>query len=176
VSHFAVSVVGRDRPGIVAALAEALLALDANIEDSRMTILRGHFAMMLVVSVPGEEPDPLRVRLEAVREQLALESVTVAAVDELEAGAAEPTHVVSVYGSDHPGIVREISVALAERGVNITDLQTRLAGSEAAPLYVMMLEVEAGDADIGGLAAALAQCGERARVEVSLAELGSDAL
>ena len=44
-----VTVVGQDRPGIVAAVAEALYDLGCNLEDATSTILRGHFSMMLVV-------------------------------------------------------------------------------------------------------------------------------
>jgi glycine cleavage system transcriptional repressor len=177
VAHFAVSVIGRDRPGIVAAIADGLLDLDGNIEDSRMTILRGHFAMMLVVSLPGDDAGPLRGRLGRVRDELGLEAVAAEPVAELaEAEAARPSHVVSVYGADHPGIVREVSTALAERGVNITDLQTQLVGTVERPLYVMMLEVDAAAADPAELESALGMTGERAQVDISVSELGSDTL
>jgi len=53
VARFAVSVFGRDRPGIVAAVTGVLAGAGCNLEDTSMTILRGHFAMMLVVSGPG---------------------------------------------------------------------------------------------------------------------------
>ena len=49
--HFAVSAIGRDRPGIVAAVSKVLLDHEGNIEDSQMTILRGHFTMTLIVSI-----------------------------------------------------------------------------------------------------------------------------
>src|SRR5438094_166616 len=52
VPHFAVSAVGADRPGIVAAVTGAFLEHGCNLEDTSMTILRGHFAMMLVVAAP----------------------------------------------------------------------------------------------------------------------------
>src|SRR5664280_1086412 len=45
----AITAIGDDRPGIVAAVTEVLVAVDANLEDTSMTILRGHFAMMLIV-------------------------------------------------------------------------------------------------------------------------------
>src|SRR2546426_220356 len=72
-AHYALSAVGRDRPGIVAAVSEALLAHSANIEDSQMTILRGHFTMVLVVAAPeGADIDALRADLEQVRARLDL--------------------------------------------------------------------------------------------------------
>ncbi len=179
-SHFAVSAVGRDRPGIVAAITAGLLELEGNVEDSRMTILRGHFVVMLIVSLPGQHDgngrEALERRLTPVREELGLDALTVAEVSELDHSGVEPTHVITVYGADHPGIVHSISAELAGRGVNITDLQTKLAGAEGSPIYVMMLEVELDDADPGELSAALAGVGHSAAVEVSIGELDTEAL
>ena len=86
--HHALSAIGRDRPGIVAAVSEALLAHSVNIEDSQMTILRGHFTMMLVVAVPGDaDVGALRADLDAVRAQLGLEALTLGELE--DAGPAE---------------------------------------------------------------------------------------
>ena len=62
-AEFAVTAIGRDRPGIVAAISAALLDLEGNIEDSQMAILRGHFAVMLIVKLPdATEPADLEGR------------------------------------------------------------------------------------------------------------------
>jgi len=144
--EFAVAAIGRDRPGIVSAVAEVLLGHGANIEDSQMTILRGHFTMTLIVSL-HDEPNQdsvstLRRRLDEVRERLGLEALSVSEVEHLDAAGAEPSHIVTVYGVDHPGIVHAVTAALAERQVNITDLTTRVfAGEEDTLVYAMMIEV-----------------------------------
>ncbi len=175
--HFAVSAIGRDRPGIVAGISEGLLQVQGNIEDSRMSILRGHFAVMLIVSVPDSvEPEHLARRLDAVRERLGLEALAVNAVDSVAPRGGRPSHVVSVYGADHPGIVHAVTSALAERSVNVTDLHTRLAGAGDHALYVMIMEVALGDADASEVESALRQAGRAAEVEVSLRPLGADAL
>jgi glycine cleavage system transcriptional repressor len=144
VRHFAVTAIGRDRPGIVASVSSVLLAHEGNVEDSRMTILRGRFTIMLIVSsADGVEVDRLRADLERAGDQLGLDAVTLSEVSDVdpEAGPA-PSHVVSVYGVDHPGIVHAVTSALAKNGVNIVDLTTRLVGDEeGAPLYAMMMEV-----------------------------------
>ena len=49
---FAVTAIGRDRPGIVAAISGVFAELGANIEDARMAILRGNFAVMLIAALP----------------------------------------------------------------------------------------------------------------------------
>jgi glycine cleavage system transcriptional repressor len=176
VPEFAVTAIGRDRPGIVAAVSRALLELEGNIEDSQMSILRGHFAVMLIVAVPDASAEEVARSLGAVRDELGLEAITVEPVDQVEAEAPRPTHVLTVYGADHPGIVSAVAGVLAAEGVNITDLNTRLAGTEDRPLYAMMLEVALGDADPARLEERLSEVGAREDVEVSLREHEAEAL
>lgn len=176
-AHFAVSAVGKDRPGIVAAIADALFDLEGNVEDSRMTILRGHFAVMLIVSLPeSRDRAELQSRLGPVGERLGLEALTVSAVDELDPDATAPTHVITVYGADHPGIVRSVADALAAREVNITDLQTKLSGVGETALYVMLLEVEIPGGADDEIRTELESVAEGAAVEVSITDLDVEAL
>jgi glycine cleavage system transcriptional repressor len=176
-SEFAVTAIGRDRPGIVAEISGALYELRGNIEDSRMAILGGHFAVMLIVEVPEEVgQDSVAGRLTEAGERLGLDALTVHPVSPVSGAAARPTHLVSVYGADHPGIVHSLTSALAERGVNVTDLQTRVAGVPESPFYVMLIEVALGESPAEEVAEALSRAGESAQVEVTLSELESDAL
>ena len=178
--RFALSAIGRDRPGIVAAVAEALLAHSLNIEDSQATILRGHFTMMLVVAVPdGVDTDTLRSDLDAVRDRLGLEALAVSELDEVDPDTeAVPSHIVTVYGADHPGIVHAATSALAERGADITDMTTKLAGEGAGDaLYALMMEIalpEASTAD--DVVSALSVVAEEQGVEVTVRELDQDPL
>jgi len=148
--HLAVWAVGRDRPGIVAAVSGVLLEAGANLEDTQMAILRGHFTMMLVVALPaGGDPDALREGLERVADELGLEAIAVSELAAAEAAdAPQPTHLVTVYGADHPGIVHAVSRELAGAGVSITDLQSHLAEPADEPsataIYAVLLEVAAG--------------------------------
>lgn len=169
--------IGRDRPGIVAAISGALLELEGNIEDSQMSILRGHFAVMLLVRLPeAVGARDLDARLERVRQELELEAIAVNRVDDLGVAATRPSHVLTVYGADHPGIVHAVSAALAERGVNITGLETRLAGAADSPLYVMTIEVAIREVSEPDLKAALSEVADEAEVEVSLRPLAAEAL
>jgi glycine cleavage system transcriptional repressor len=178
--HFGAAIVGRDRPGIVAGVTLVLLEHGVNLEDSQMTILRGHFTMMLVLAAPDAvDGDALRDGLERLVEELRLEWVSLQEVPEIEAGAdALPTHIVSVYGVDHPGIVHAVAAALARRSVNITDLQARVAGEASGqPLYSMVLEVALQEG-LGEdeLRAALEAAGGEQGVEVSVRPLEPDVL
>jgi glycine cleavage system transcriptional repressor len=175
--EFAVTAIGRDRPGIVAAISGALLELEGNIEDSQMSILRGHFAVMLIVKLPdGSDAGDLEDRLQRVRQELELEAVAVNRVDDLGAAGTRPSHVITVYGADHSGIVHAASAALAERGVNITGLETRLTGALDSPLYVMIIEAAIPEASEPDLEAALSEVAEQAEVEVSVRPLAAEAL
>lgn len=147
--HVAVTAIGVDRPGIVAGVTEAIRDLGGNLEDVSSTILRGHFAMMLVVAAPGGvSADDLGA---ALREAVGPLGVSITAAD-VEAGVPDrpqATHALVVYGSDRPGIVAGIARLLADRGVNVTNLSCRLVG-EREPVYAMVAEVEvpAGQEDL----------------------------
>jgi glycine cleavage system transcriptional repressor len=176
--HLALSAIGKDRPGIVAAVTRVLLDHGLNIEDSQATILRGQFTMVLVVAVPDElDREALAADLEAVRSELALEALALQDVEEMEEAPPRPSHMVTVYGVDHPGIVHRATSALAERGVDITDLNTRLVGAAEQPLYALMMEVALPEeAEADDLRTALEEVGRREGVEVTLHELEQEAL
>jgi glycine cleavage system transcriptional repressor len=140
--HVAVTAVGADRPGIVAAVTKVLVESGCNLEDTSMTILRGHFAMMLVVDTPaGSTPEHLEQALAEPAAALDL-VITVRPIDEVTAAA--PTGdpwTVSVYGADRPGIVHGVADMLAGLGINIVDLTTRVVGTPEEPVYAMLLDV-----------------------------------
>jgi glycine cleavage system transcriptional repressor len=162
----------------VAAVTGALLTHDLNVEDSQMTILRGHFTMVLIVSGPDTlDAEELRAELDRVAVQLDLEALSVADVADAGGAPPEPTHIATVYGADHPGIVHAAAVAVAEHGGNITDLNTRLNDDAGAgALYVLMMEIATPPGGVDALRAALEEMGRGEGVEVSLRELEHDEL
>jgi glycine cleavage system transcriptional repressor len=176
VPEFAVTAIGRDRPGIAAAISGALLELEGNIEDSQMSILRGQFAVVLIVSLADPvDREAVADRLAGVRTDLGLEAITINPIDPGVEGA-RPSHVIRVHGADHPGIVHSIASALAERAVNITGLETRIAGAADARVYVMIIEVALEGAAEAEVETALREVAGRAGVEVSISPLESEAL
>jgi len=159
---FALAAIGRDRPGIVAAVAKVLYEQGCNVEDSQMTLLRGNFSIMLVLASPqGTTAESL---YEALRGVCAGMGLTFSVLDvEDTADVPHPSHVLTVYGADKPGILYRVTQTLAGAGVNITDLNSRLVGV-AEPVYAVMLE--------------LAVAGDPAELEATLktiaAEIGVD--
>ena len=142
-AHFVVTIISKDRPGIVADTSEVLYRLGCNIEDSSCTMLGGDFAMILIVS--HERPFP-KTRLvdefKQLHERTGL-AIHVRSLSEEEICPVKEEGelcLVSVYGSDQPGIVYRVTRELADRRVNITDLNTRLIGTKEEPVYVLMLE------------------------------------
>lgn len=170
---FSVSVVGRDRPGIVAGISRILFELGCNIEDSSSTILSGQFAMLLVVGFPGAaSPEALDRAFAPVRSGMGL-MVSVNALNEedvsREKGPRGTPHILSVYGADRPGIVYRVTRELADRGVNVTDLNTQVVGSKERPVYVMVIEADIpDDFDMKGLEGALEGLRRELQVSISI--------
>jgi glycine cleavage system transcriptional repressor len=130
--------------------------------------------MMLVVDAPSNA-DELRASLEASAGPLGV-TVTVSDVEEGAPDRPIATHVVSVYGSDHPGIVAGIAEALAGAKANITELSCRLTSAEQ-PVYVMVAEVAIpADVDPDRLAADVAATGRGLGVDVSFSPIDVETL
>ena len=129
----------------------------------------------------GQAPDPVlhhqRRRLLEVHPELAaagtrleLEAVGFSPLAEVDPAAEpEPSHVVTVYGVDHPGIVHAVTSALAQRGVDITDLTTRVL-SEG--IYALMMEVSVPP----GTEIELEAVAQEQGVDVTVRPLESDVL
>lgn len=147
--------VGRDRVGIVAELTDALFALGCNLLDSSMTLLRGEFAIILMLTIPEHLQLPeLQKKLEIVQQRLGF-SLHLRELAEDEMRKVEETgsgFIISVYGADKPGIVSGVTRKLSELGVNITDVETKRSTPSARstdgaastkPIFLMVLEVTA---------------------------------
>jgi glycine cleavage system transcriptional repressor len=172
VTLLAVTVVGHDRPGIIADVTGVLARLGLNLEDSTMTLLRGHFAMMLICA--GESGE---AAVEGALAPLTADGsllVTARAVPpEQAAGGVGRPYVLTVHGGDRPGIVSAVTRELAAAGGNITDLTTRLTGE----LYVVVAEVDLPpDVQLPPLADRLAAVGRELGVGVSLRPQETDVL
>jgi glycine cleavage system transcriptional repressor len=141
-NHFALTIVGRDRPGIVSQVTEILFKQGCNLADSSCSILGGQFAMILILGHP-EFTD--RASFGDAFKPLEDADLTVA-LRVLKPGGEIRSHIegdlcmISVYGADKPGIVYRVANVLGEKKVNITDLNTKLVGTEDRPVYVMVIE------------------------------------
>lgn len=118
---FILTVIGEDRPGLVSALSAPVNAHGASWMRSQMSRLAGKFAGIVLVSVDDDRFDALAADLAALEAQglhVALERT-----DEPAERASVWLHL-ELLGADHPGIVAEVSAALADRDVSIEELTT----------------------------------------------------
>lgn len=168
----AITVLGHDRPGIIAETTDRLAGLGLNLEDSTMTLLRGHFAMTLVCagSVPAAD---IEASLAPLTDGGSL-TVTVREIPEEPVGPASGSPwVLTVHGGDRPGIVSSVVAEVARVGGNITDLSTRLAGD----LYLLVAEIDLpAGADVAAVGSAIADVADTLGVGATLRPAEADEL
>ncbi len=164
------TLLGPDRPGLVEAIAEPIAQHGGNWLESRMAHLAGKFAGILRIEVPAGQEAALVAALRGL-EGTGLKLTIDAGPSAAGLPGARP-FVLDLVGLDRPGIVREISHALAEHGVNIEELTT---DRTAAPMSGELLfrsrarvSVPAG-ADPGRLRERLERLAGDLMVQVSLA-------
>ena len=129
-----VTIIGKDRSGLVNSVASAIAAHGGNWEQSNMSHLAGHFAGIVLVTVPDSSADALSDALEDL-ETTGLLSVTV---ERAVPGTTSPTRsfALELVGQDRPGIIHDISHALAAKSVSIAELETE---TRSAPMAGGML-------------------------------------
>lgn len=127
--YLVVTALGSDRPGIVEQLSEVIVRHGGNITESRMTVLGGEFAMLILVDGAADAIGRIQQDLSQVESHLELKIVTKKTSPRALTRKLLPWRV-SVVSMDNPGIVHKVADFFAEREINIEELETR---SYAAP-------------------------------------------
>lgn len=138
---FMLTLVGEDRPGIVAEVSTTLFDAGCNLGEASMIRLGGNFTIMLMVQYTGDAGSLTHV-LQPVADALQLR-LHVDAIEGHLHQHAEPDVRITVYGADRAGIVAQVTGSLAEAGLHITDLESSVGGNEAKPIYIMYIEGQA---------------------------------
>ena len=139
-----ITAVGRDRPGIVDQISGVIFREGCNLEDSRMSILGGHFALILFATGPTAAIESVSGSLPTFAAEAGL-SVRVhpTAVDE-DGGTSEALlYRITAVSMDHPGIVHKVSNLLAQHGVNVASLETRVTHAPTTGTPVFSLSIDA---------------------------------
>ncbi|MGA1862128.1 ACT domain-containing protein [Deferribacter thermophilus] len=140
-NFYALTFISEDRPGIVAKVSKILYENNFNIEDSSSTLLKGFFSMILIVSTDKDyKVNEIKKKFAPLVKELGM-ATSVRKIEKFQKLPDGKTFIISVYGADKPGIVYTVSNFLAEKHINIVDLQTKVAGSDKKPVYIMVLEV-----------------------------------
>jgi len=175
--YYVLSAIGKDRPGIVADVSELIFECGCNLEDSSMTLLGDHFALLIMLSGEGEE---LTERLQRGCKRLEWDKGLTVFLSPLREGAALPprkpeaNYELRVVGLDRAGIVYKTSRLLASKGINITDLHTHVepAATTGSPVFTMVVELTVPqELDKKALRAELEALAEEMHVELSLTKL-----
>ncbi len=128
-ASWVMTIIGRDRPGLVDQLAGVVAQHGGNWLESRMSRLGGQFAGILRIQVPPAGESALAAALTGLEEQ----GLKIIVYPDPTGGEppAPTLATLKLVGHDRPGIVRQISSALARQGVNVEELVT---GCESAPM------------------------------------------
>ncbi|MDR3047788.1 MAG: hypothetical protein LBU51_09325 [Bacteroidales bacterium] len=140
--YISLTAIGKDKPGIVSAIAEVLYDAKCNIEDSTMTILHGQFAMILILCVPENISEVfLFEKLQKSSKTLGM-FISYTNIDSYSPKKylSSNPFIISVYGADKTGLVYNVSKYLAENEINITDVQTSLSKHKDDNTYIMIIE------------------------------------
>jgi len=142
-NYLVISAIGEDRPGTIDRLARAILEHNCNIEDSRMSVLGGSFAQILLVAGKWNNLAKLESTLSNLQDQLHL-TITTRHTELREAPARVLSYTVDVVSLNQPGIVGKLSSFFASRGINIHDMATNAyrAAHTASPMFSVRMTVD----------------------------------
>jgi len=138
-----ISVIGEDRPGILAAVSDRLYANGCNIEDVSQTILQSVFGALFIVSTAaGTDSKQLQANLTKVLSVLNLDIyVREKGFAAPQSVAAQP-FIVTTLGPDQPGLVRGVTSVFARHAVNVTNLKGVFKGGDDPGNNIMIFEVD----------------------------------
>jgi len=121
-TQLVITALGEDRPGIVGALSETLSSRKLNIEDSRMSVLGGEFALLMLVGGMSSSIEALVNDVASLEQTLGMK-LLVKPTESRTAAVLAPCSV-EVVSIDHPGIVQDITGFFSQRHINIVKMDT----------------------------------------------------
>ena len=146
--RYVLTVIGKDKPGIIAHVTGLLFRFGCNLEDATMSILEGEFAMVLIVHMPRRtRPEDLKEAFLQTQKKWKLELffrpfAPKGSLSDKTHQKGTVSYLISGIGRDRTGIVYQMSRLLADKGFNITDLNSRILGRGQKALYSLLLEVD----------------------------------
>ena len=138
-----ISTIGHDRPGLVSDITAVATDLGLNIEDSRMTVLGGEFAVLMAVEGSDADLATFNTTLSELCSGRDLAYIYRPTRERSDSAPTRP-YTASVVAIDHPGIVHAIAVFFSARGINIRDLKTETtpAAHTGTPIFNVSLVAE----------------------------------
>ena len=168
-----ISALGEDRPGIVDELSNIIYKNSLNIEDSRMTVLGGEFAILLLVSGEKEAIEAIQTQANDIEQALQMRLLIKVTTDSSPIENAIP-YAVEVAALDNPGIVNNIASFFSERDINIVNLQTESysAPHTGSPMFALHMTIGiSADTNIAQLRDAFMQTCDELNLDAELTNL-----
>ena len=168
-----ISALGADRAGIVDELSNIIYTHELNIEDSRMTVLGGEFAILLLVSGELSAIESLQAKSTDIEQALQMRLLIKLTTESSPTDNSIP-YSVEVAAIDHPGIVNNISRFFSSRNINIVNLQTEryAAPHTGSPMFALHMTIGvSADTNIAQLREAFTEVCDELNLDAELNSL-----
>ena len=142
-NYLVITALGSDRPGIIDELAQYITDHECNIEDSRMSVLGGEFAIMLLVSGNWNTMAKLQDQISTLEKKLGL-SITSKTTELRQPSKKTLPYMAEVISLDHPGIVNKLANFFSTRNINIEEMTTNTyaAAHTGTPMFSVHMEID----------------------------------
>lgn len=168
-----ISALGNDRPGIVDQLSDIIYSHGLNIEDSRMTVLGGEFAVLLLISGEQSAIEKLQQKSSDIEQSLNMRLLIKTTTETVSTGYSIP-YSVEVAALDHPGIVNNIAHFFSSSNINIVNLDTEryAAPHTGSPMFALHMTIGiSADTNIAQLREAFSEFCDEQNLDAELNNL-----
>ena len=168
-TSYIITFIGDDRPGLVEQMSSVIESNRGNWLESRLSQLGGKFAGLILVSLPADSGDALRAELKALSATGL--SVKVTPTSDTSLSPEGRAITLTVLGPDRLGIVREISRALAERQINVIEMDSQVDSAAMSGELLFRARIDAhipADTDLDNLHDTLEDIPEHMTLDIDL--------
>lgn len=142
-SSLVLTALGADQAGLIARLSQAVADNDCNIEDSRMSVLGGEFAILMLITGHWDKLAKLEISLDKLQATTGLTIITKR-TESRQINQRKIPYSIEVVSIDHPGIVYQLAEFMSTRSINIHDMATSAlaAAHTGTPIFTLNMTVE----------------------------------
>ena len=161
-----ITAIGSDRPGIVSELSGIITTHGGNVEESRMSRLGSDFAIIMLVSVSTDWEESLEVALQSINDLTISTKLT-----QIQEIGDNKKYKIDLNGADNEGIVKVLSKYLAEKSINILEMETHISHApiSGTPLFNLNASVSVpNDVEEKLIQSDLSQIAQKLGVEIQL--------
>lgn len=169
--YLVITTVGPDRRGVVEKITDVMVNHQANIEESRMARLGGEFAVIMLVSLPGDKEEALLDQLNNLKESGLTVISKPTNLSRLEKFQGYVPYEISVVGADHEGIVHSVAQYLFQEQIQVETMDTRVtkAPTTGTPIFSMQATVQVPPAlSLSQLRHKLEEVGDQLGVDIEV--------